>query len=168
MEHSPGWNTSEGAFDDLTSLEYLTLSANRLTELNEGVFDNITDVKHLYFSRNRLASRPEGAFDGLSELNYLSIYRNRLTELADSVVADLDTLPVSFNRLSELPDDVLGGLDDLDLLNLGGQPVDRVARRPSRRPAPRHSCAPEHAGRRGATLSGSWRQFTILWRRSLR
>ena len=63
-------------FDGLSSLEYLQLYNNDLTELPDGVFDGLSSLERLYLVGNALTELPDGLFDGLSELHTLYLHGN--------------------------------------------------------------------------------------------
>ena len=122
-------NTNElpaGVFDELTALTRLHLShSNGLTELPAGVFDELTSLRFLLLDSTGLTELPAGVFDELTSLIELFLNSNDLTELPAGVFDELTSLTGLFlhsNDLTELPAGVFDELTSLTTLWLQDNP----------------------------------------------
>uniref|UniRef100_A0AAQ5ZA71 Wu:fc23c09 n=1 Tax=Amphiprion ocellaris TaxID=80972 RepID=A0AAQ5ZA71_AMPOC len=129
-------------FNDYTSMEFLVLSNNQLTDgAIEGAFEGIPALKRLYLDKNLLKSVPNdlpvsleelrldnnrvrqfrgGAFNGKSGLLVLDLSANRLTNiglLRDSLLnaTHLESLNLEGNRLKQVPRHLPPSLKTLNL-----------------------------------------------------
>ena len=114
----------DGIFDDLTSLEQLSLYNSKFTTIPNAVL-GLTSLKILNMGYHRIASIPAGAFDQLTQLNTLILdgaaYANTFTSLPDGVfdnLTSLTTLDLAQNKITSLPDGVFDHLTSLERLNL--------------------------------------------------
>ncbi len=114
----------DGIFDDLTSLERLSLYNSKFTTIPNAVL-GLTSLKILNMGYHRIASIPAGAFDQLTQLNTLILdgaaYANTFTSLPDGVfdnLTSLTTLDLAQNKITSLPDGVFDHLTSLERLNL--------------------------------------------------
>ena len=84
-----------GDFAGLTGLRPgLYLGHNSLTALPDGVFDELSSLEVLSLTHNSLTALPDGVFDELSSLEVLSLAHNDLTALPDGVFDELSSLGV--------------------------------------------------------------------------
>jgi len=104
-------------FPRLTSLRYLKLNNNNLTNLTSGLFGpQLTD---LILNHNMLSSFPQGVFGGLSNLRFLDFAYNKFSTLPPKVFSNLTSLSALYldaNPLATIQQgafDGLGRLDDL-------------------------------------------------------
>ena len=67
---------SNGAFDELTSLESLQLAGSGIDELPEGIFQNLANLKSIRLQGNELIELPDGLFDGLVSLQSIELDEN--------------------------------------------------------------------------------------------
>ena len=115
----------DGIFDDLTSLERLSLYNSKFTTIPNAVL-GLTSLKILNMGYHRIASIPAGAFDQLTQLNTLILdggaaYANTFTSLPDGVfdnLTSLTRLDLAQNKITSLPDGVFDHLTSLERLNL--------------------------------------------------
>src|SRR5581483_9164960 len=103
------------ALGQLTQLQHLDVSVNRLTALPEAL-GQLTQLQHLDGSVNQLTALPE-ALGQLTQLQHLYVFVNRLTALPEALgqLARLQHLAVSDNQLKALPE-ALGQLTQLQHL----------------------------------------------------
>ena len=116
-------------FSGLTSLEYLSLSFNRLSALPEGIFRGLTNLEALFLNGNSLTRLPPTAFEGLESLRWLELGHNRLEALPEGVFSGLmrlEWLGIEHNRLATLPEEVFGGLISLTDLSLAGNQLSEL------------------------------------------
>ena len=110
------------AFAELDSLTYLELEGNALTELPPRLFDGLTKLVRLRLDGNKLTTLPAGV-DSLVSLQFLNLRDNKLTTLPagafDSLVL-LQELHLDANELDQnpLPDDLFAPLTALTTLEL--------------------------------------------------
>ena len=71
----------DGVFSDLTSLWFLDLDNNQLTDLSGAEFSGLTSLGNLDLSENLLTSLPEGVFAGMSRLFSLWLHGNPVDPL---------------------------------------------------------------------------------------
>ena len=114
----------DGIFDDLTSLERLSLYNSKFTTIPNAVL-GLTSLKILNMGYHRIASIPAGAFDQLTQLNTLILdgaaYANTFTSLPAGVfdnLTSLTRLDLAQNKITSLPDGVFDHLTSLERLNL--------------------------------------------------
>ena len=121
IRHNDLSELPDGVFDGLSSLADLRLYGNELSALPDGVFDGLSSLEHLNIGRNGLSALPGGMFEGLSSLEHLYLYGNELSALPDGVFEGLSALEVlllNYNDLSALPDGVFDNLSSLEYLHL--------------------------------------------------
>ena len=97
----------------------LDLSHNRLPTLNTTWFSQLTQLEHLILSGNRLETIPQAAFDGFNQLTNLSLSSNRLTTMEAnwfSHLPRLEYLCLSNNLFETIPEDAFCGLIHLKYL----------------------------------------------------
>ncbi|XP_026729477.1 insulin-like growth factor-binding protein complex acid labile subunit [Trichoplusia ni] len=80
------------AFSNLTALEYLDLSRNKIQILNFGVFEDTQLLISLNLSYNQLANLPIGIFDQMTRLTHLDLKVNKINTLVFGI----------FDKLREL------------------------------------------------------------------
>ena len=71
----------DGVFSDLTSLWFLDLDNNQLTDLSGAEFSGLTSLGNLDLSENLLTSLPEGVFSGMFRLFSLWLHGNPVDPL---------------------------------------------------------------------------------------
>ena len=112
---------SSGDFNDLSKLQYLNLSENKLSSLPEDVFNGLSNLEKLDLTYNGLRSLPEDVFDGLSNLQSISLGPNQLRSLSKDVfngLSNLKELDLAYSELNSLPEDIFAGLSNLKELTL--------------------------------------------------
>ena len=122
----------DGVFDELSSLEVLSLTHNSLTALPDGVFDELSSLEVLSLAHNDLTALPDGVFDELSSLEVLSLAHNDLTALPDGVfdgLVNLRKLYLGGNDLTPLPAGALSHLTNLELVSYAGDDTPLPFRR---------------------------------------
>ncbi|MES2803264.1 MAG: leucine-rich repeat protein [Bdellovibrionota bacterium] len=107
---------SEGAFDNLTSLEALHIDSKRLPQ---GLFKNLKNLRQLYISGD-FTSLPSNLFDENSNIQYLGITGDLTTIPANifDKLLKLEKLSLSWNKLSSLPSGVFDYNTKLKILDL--------------------------------------------------
>ena len=118
-----------GVFAGLEELRYVNLAFNRLRELPEGLLSGLVRLEDFSAQENELIRLPSGLFTGLTRLREVWLHDNELVELPAGLFADavdLENLPLHANRLQELPVDVFSGLDNLRYLSLGDNRITEL------------------------------------------
>ena len=122
-----------GDFAGLTGLRPgLYLGHNSLTALPDGVFDELSSLEVLSLAHNDLTALPDGVFDELSSLEVLSLAHNDLTALPDGVfdgLVNLRKLYLGGNDLTPLPAGALSHLTNLELVSYAGDDTPLPFRR---------------------------------------
>jgi len=67
---------ASGLFDELTTLSWLLIEDNKLTELPDGVFDHLTNLRTLKLGSNSLSELTSDLFDNLTNLATLRLSGN--------------------------------------------------------------------------------------------
>ncbi|CAH1255330.1 LRIG2 [Branchiostoma lanceolatum] len=102
-----GWNTSHD------STVYLSVSYNRIAELEPGCFENIPYLTRLDLSHNLLTEVASGWFRGLSFLHTLILSHNKIEVISTNALNslyDLRVLNISHNPLTCLSERTLSRL----------------------------------------------------------
>ncbi|XP_033756353.1 protein slit-like isoform X1 [Pecten maximus] len=76
----------------LSQLQRLDLSNNKLVTLPESIFSNLTQLSTLILSFNKLECMAASSFSGLRRLRILSLHGNQLSTIPYSSFNDLDSL----------------------------------------------------------------------------
>ncbi|XP_018608808.1 transforming growth factor beta activator LRRC33-like isoform X2 [Scleropages formosus] len=84
---------------NMTSLEYLSLSRNILLRLDQTIFHHLYQLKELNLERNQLFEIEEGAFDNLQKLQRLNMAFNNLPCLVGFQLTKLVVLNASHNAI---------------------------------------------------------------------
>lgn len=115
-------------FPDNSSLTWLDLSGNRLTDVPSALLRKLPNLVNLDLSDNGLEEVRPDAFRNQRRLRTLNLAGNKLRLLDASVFAGLDLfrLFLQENQLEELPADLLRGLPNLELLLLNQNGLRRL------------------------------------------
>ena len=117
-----------GDFGGLSSLTTIYLHNNySLISLPENMFDGLSSLQFLNLQDNGLTNLPENVFDGLSSLIHIGLYGNSLTSLPEDLFGGLSSLHrimLHDNELTTLPNGLFEGVTTLQLLHLQGNSVD--------------------------------------------
>ncbi|XP_015225257.1 PREDICTED: leucine-rich alpha-2-glycoprotein-like [Cyprinodon variegatus] len=104
-----------------SSLTWLDLSGNSLTEISVGFFQRLPHLENLDLSNNQLEKIPANSLENLSNLKRLSLQNNKLETLDASVfqhTKNLTSLFLTQNKLNWLPQNLFQGLTSLTHLSL--------------------------------------------------
>ena len=109
----------------LTSLKSLNLGYHRITSISAGTFDKLTQLETLILDAaayaNTFTSLPVGVFDKLTSLTYLDLAQNRITSLPTGVFDKLTSLEsLSLDRIYSLSSLPSGIFDKLTSLEILG------------------------------------------------
>ena len=118
-------------FRGLSSLYWLRLRQNSLSELPEGIFQGLNSLQVMWLQENSLIMIPEGIFSGLGRLRILYLDSNSLSELPAGIfngLSSLKDLNLSGNSLRELPEQIFSGLSQLRRLRLHGNQLTTLAK----------------------------------------
>ena len=98
------------------------MDTNNLTTLPAGVFDQLTSLQDLTLWNNNLTSLPSGVFDRLTKLRQLDLGQNSLSSLPAGIFDQLTSIPGPFyldaNTYTTLPSDIFENLTELTALLL--------------------------------------------------
>lgn len=104
-----------------TNLQYLSLSANDINDIEADSFDDTINLLNLNLSNNKLQHIRKGTFHSLKKLLNLSISQNYLTTLPDfSTLQNLRELNLNCNKLETIPGGEFRNLAYLKTLSLSG------------------------------------------------
>ncbi|XP_077977471.1 uncharacterized protein LOC144433032 [Glandiceps talaboti] len=124
-----GWNNFQDfplgfCVGELRELKELHLSHNSIARLPDNVSD-LNKLEILDLSHNKISEIPS-TIGGLTGLKTLDISHNELHEFPDAIcdLVNLKTLKASSNRLTRLPMEFGKSLSGVQVLNLGGNPLE--------------------------------------------
>jgi len=116
-----------GAFKGLTKLTELSMQSNKISVILPGTFENMSSLDHLDLSYNRIKHLDSGVmsglgvFKGLTKLTRLLLVRNKITEIMPGTFENmsiLEYLDLSYNRIKDLDSAVFSGLINLKYVDL--------------------------------------------------
>uniref|UniRef100_A0AAQ5XH33 Wu:fc23c09 n=1 Tax=Amphiprion ocellaris TaxID=80972 RepID=A0AAQ5XH33_AMPOC len=123
-------------FNDYTSMEFLVLSNNQLTDgAIEGAFEGIPALKRLYLDKNLLKSVPndlpvsleEDSLLNATHLESLNLEGNRLKQVPRHLPPSLKTLNLQGNLISSIKKATFSSLKNLEHLGLARNKIFKVA-----------------------------------------
>ncbi|XP_076804688.1 matrix-remodeling-associated protein 5-like isoform X1 [Clavelina lepadiformis] len=123
----------QGAFANLTRLEILRLSHNKLISVRKLLLSDMVSLKRLYLDNNKINFIHPEALRGLTKLSLLQLDGNQLSHLhPDTFVtvkfdhyfrySNLQRLYLSNNQFKVLPRSLLSGINNLQQVYLHGNP----------------------------------------------
>lgn len=119
---------SPNTFHGLKSLLVLDLSTNQLETLQDGVFSGVEALQQLNLGRNRLSKIEPRAFQNLAKLRHLTLTDNFLHVFPSSEgLLSLSSLYLDMNRIGIIPSEIFKTVPYIQLLNLDGNLISRVA-----------------------------------------
>lgn len=116
-------------FPDNSSLTWLDLSGNRLTDIQSGLLRKLPNLENLDLSDNSLQVLQADVFQDLRHLKTLNLAGNKLRFLKASLFThnqNLSQLFLQENQLQELPENFLQGVPRLELLLLNQNRLQRL------------------------------------------
>ncbi|EFO25703.1 leucine Rich Repeat family protein [Loa loa] len=93
---------STGAFNNMDSLEQLTLNNNKLTSIQTLTFSSLRNLRQLSLAGNAISMTTERSISDIPTLENLSLARNRLQQLNKATFVNLNNLEqldLSYNQL---------------------------------------------------------------------
>ncbi|XP_065076627.1 chaoptin-like isoform X2 [Ochlerotatus camptorhynchus] len=120
------------SFRQLTALEALDLSNNKLKTLNDNSFHFMKNLVSLELHDNQIDSLQKGTFqsDIHTKLTMISLRYNNLKQMQTHSFVDLEDLNAIYlddNRIETIEKRAFMNLDDLKLLNLRGNKLSKIA-----------------------------------------
>lgn len=116
-------------FENLTMLEFIDLSRNRISLLKCSDFANLKHLKKLYLYSNIIHSLPGCIFKDLSNLEILKMGSNKILTIDTAFINGLPSLKelqVTYNKLSILKKGSFKGLSNLRTLDLGDNQISVI------------------------------------------
>ena len=116
----------------LSNLQVLVVSDNRLTGFENTCFTNMTSLTHIYAERNLITKLHDGVFDGLNSLISLNLRRNRISDIGLHVFSNrsnlwkLQYIDLKHNLLTSLQDGVFDCLQSLNYLDLSANRISDI------------------------------------------
>ncbi|XP_034253375.1 toll-like receptor Tollo [Thrips palmi] len=120
LDHNGIEVIAEGAFSSLSNLHALTLSHNNLVRVESFHFSGLYVLHQLYVDHNHLQEVNPKAFENCSNMQDLSMAGNNLTEVPAGLghLHFLKTLDLGENRITAVSNESFHGLDQLYGLRL--------------------------------------------------
>ncbi|XP_051163678.1 protein artichoke [Leptopilina boulardi] len=119
-----------GSLHDLTALQVLDLSFNKLNILSPDTLSSLTSLLELKLVRNRIKELREGAFDGLPRLNLIDLENNDLRVIERNSIRalpELQALRLGKNRIQMIPSGAFSELPLLQSAELQENQIDEIA-----------------------------------------
>ncbi|XP_044762600.1 insulin-like growth factor-binding protein complex acid labile subunit [Coccinella septempunctata] len=116
-------NNISVVFQNLTTLEHLDLSDNRISALKGSEFTNLTSLLELRLDKNKIKSIPSLEFFGMLQLELLGLSSNLLSSYESQAfdgLTMLETLDLGNNQLTSIREKSFTSLHGLVNLNLTG------------------------------------------------
>lgn len=117
---------------DLTNLQKIFLSRNKLTRIFDRAFRGLSNLVELDLSENRLTTVPTATFADYSSLMRLSLSGNAIRELRANAFRQLNfltTLELSNNQIATIEEETFRGMDNLEWLRLDGNRIGSISGR---------------------------------------
>ncbi|CAL1529252.1 unnamed protein product [Lymnaea stagnalis] len=117
------------AITNLTSLEELDLSGNKIVSLYDNLFVSLTQLKKLMLNDNPLSRIPYKSFSGLISLTNLNLARCYLSYIPSSSIPEiheLNTLDLSNNQITSILDFAFPGANKLTAVDLSDNSIQIV------------------------------------------
>ncbi|XP_062868349.1 toll-like receptor 22 [Trichomycterus rosablanca] len=117
-------------FQNLSTLEFIDLSRNKINVLTCSDFANLTRLNCLYLYSNRISKIPSCVFKDLENLEILYLGSNKLLTIAnvfENGLHSLKELQLAFNKLSSLLNGSFHSLSNLTSLNIDDNQISKIA-----------------------------------------
>lgn len=114
---------------DNSSLTWLDLSGNRLTNIPTALLQKLPRLESLDLSNNHLEKISAGSLSSLTKLERLKLQNNKLHTLDESILQstrNLTYLFLSCNKLNKLPQNLFQELTQLRILNLDDNQLSHI------------------------------------------
>lgn len=119
-----------GSLHDLTALQVLDLSFNKLNILSPDTLSSLTSLLELKLVRNRIKELREGAFDGLPRLTLIDLENNDLRVIERNAIRalpELQALRLGKNRIQVIPSGAFSELPLLQSAELQDNQIDEIS-----------------------------------------
>lgn len=115
-------------FVNLSKLEILTLSGNKITTIEPESFKHLLKLKTINLNENNIQDIISGTFNDLPEIEELSLYLNKFIQIKRGLFnrLPLKMLSLGFNRISTIEEGAFGNMASLETINLGEKNVKFV------------------------------------------
>ena len=118
-----------GQFDNLESLEEISLSLNRITWIPGDVFKNCTRLKRIYLGGNPLRFLPVGLFKGLVSVEEIFLNYLEIVDLNKSLfhsLPNIKSILLNDNKIKNLHEDTFkpGLFNKKAFVNMVRNPLD--------------------------------------------
>ncbi|KAK9880923.1 hypothetical protein WA026_013256 [Henosepilachna vigintioctopunctata] len=116
-------NNITAIFNNLTSLQYLDLSENAITDLKGHDFANLTSLLELKMNKNKIKKLPSLEFSCMKNLEVLRLSNNFIDQIdinAFEGLQELETLDLGNNLISNIPEKTFQNLHGVIDMNLTG------------------------------------------------
>ncbi|XP_037068590.1 uncharacterized protein LOC119089889, partial [Pollicipes pollicipes] len=125
-----GLRTLPDGIERLSSLAFLDLAQNSITQLPPRAFAGLESLTALNLERNLIQVLDGTVFEGVNNtLSSLSLLNNLIADFpteAMAIMGRLRVLDIGFNLLTQLPKDCLLAMRSLTLLALDGNPLSTL------------------------------------------
>lgn len=117
-------------FDQLTKLEMLDLSWNKITSIHENGFKGLDNLRTLKLNRNQLQKFKLHTFENVPLLEELLLNNNHIETIEDGTLklSNLKRLDLSHNKLTELSNSIFKDCRQLEYLDLRSNHITLLRR----------------------------------------
>jgi Leucine-rich repeat (LRR) protein len=130
-----------GTRENMSSLEFLDLSHNKLKHLNSdtfsglGAFNGLTKLTEVSMSHNEISEILRDTFENMSSLEYLYLIDNRIKHLNSAMfrglgafngLTELTHLSIEYNDISEIMPGKFENINSLENLDLSYNTIEHL------------------------------------------
>jgi len=113
-------------FNKLTTVTYINLASNNITDLPNGTFAPLLELEYLDLSSNKLSQLRSDMFQNNSELVSLKMRNNPLSSLKGVRIEGLQTLDLGYCSFGSIDADTFSGFPNIKDLNLDGNEITLI------------------------------------------
>jgi hypothetical protein len=116
-------------FSGYASISVLNLSSNCISEIFEDSFKELINVSHIYLSENNISYLPPGTFNHNVNLKKLYLKSNPLTPPTNTSILQSDSityLDIAFCNITVLPAEIFVSLPNLVAMRLDGNALKNI------------------------------------------
>jgi Leucine-rich repeat (LRR) protein len=114
-------------FKDLSSLELLDLTGNRILDIEQGSLDFMHNLNMIHFSHNSISYLGNKTLGKLVKLSYLCMNANQFDQIEFFNEMNFERIYLSMNRLKSIEEDTFLNMFQLQEIDLSFNKIERIA-----------------------------------------